>query len=102
LAWQAGPNNIPQKLVEEVLAILVDSADDEALKVAIQLAYFFFFDRKKPRSCDEHLLLRLLSANQFFHRHLETMTEFYWHSVAEAFRTTRLRTAGMSRTSRSP
>ena len=86
LAWQAEPDNIPQMLVEKVLAVLVDSADDEALKVAIQLAYHYFFDRKTPRSCDENLLLRLLSANQFFRQYLETMTGFYWHSVAEGFR----------------
>jgi hypothetical protein len=86
LAWQAGANNIPQTLVEEVLAVLVDSADDEALKVAIQLAYHYFFNRKKPRACDENLLLSLLSANQFFRQYLETMTKFYWHSVAEGFR----------------
>jgi hypothetical protein len=86
LAWQAEPDNIPQVLVEEVLATLVNSADAEALKVAIQLAHFYFFDRKKSKPCDELLLLRLLSADQFFRREPETMTAFYWHSVAEGFR----------------
>jgi hypothetical protein len=86
LAWQAEPDNIPQVLVEEVLATLVDSTDDEALGVAIALAHFYFFDKKSPRSCDETLVFRLLSADRFFRRELETMMEFYWHSVAEGFR----------------
>jgi hypothetical protein len=81
LPWQAEPDNVPQVLVEEVLAALIDSADDEALRVAISLVHFYFFDKKNPRSCDEALILRLLSAGQFFHRDLEPMTEYYWHSV---------------------
>jgi hypothetical protein len=86
LAWQAERDNIPQVLVEEVLAALVNSSDEEALKVAIQLADLYFFDEKLPRSCDEALVLRLLSADQFFRGKEGTRTEFYWHSVAKGFR----------------
>ncbi len=86
LAWQAKADNIPQVLVEEVLTALVNSAEETALTVAIQLAHLYFFDKEKPRSCDEALLFLLLSADQFFCRGLETMTEYYWHAVAEGFR----------------
>jgi hypothetical protein len=85
LAWQAEPDNIPQVLVEEVLATLVNSAKAEALRVAIQLAHMYFFDKKQPRACDETVVFRLLSADQFFCRDLETMTQYYWRVVAKGF-----------------
>ena len=85
LVRQAEPDSIPQVLVERVLAALVDSADDEAFGVAIALAHDYFFDKKNPRSCDEALILHLLSADRFFRQNLETMTGFCWHAVAEGF-----------------
>jgi len=66
LAWQAKTDNILQVLVEEVLGALVHSAEDAALQVAIQLAHFYFFDKETPRACDAILVVRLLSADQFF------------------------------------
>lgn len=64
LAWQAKANNIPRVLVEEVLAALVNSTEDTALTVAIQLAYVYFFDKENPRSCDEALLLEIAKKPQ--------------------------------------
>jgi hypothetical protein len=86
LAWQAKACNLPQVLVEEVLAALVHSAEDMALQVAIQLAHFYFFDKENPRTCDENLVFRLLSADQFVSQELEIMTAYYWHVVADGFR----------------
>jgi hypothetical protein len=85
LAWQAEPDNISQALVEGVLVTLVNSEEDEALMVAIQLAHTYFFDKKKPRACDATVIFRLLRADQFFCRDLETMTQYYWHVVAKGF-----------------
>jgi hypothetical protein len=85
IAWQSQRDNIPQVLVEEVLAALVNSADEEALGVAIQLAGFYFFDPKTPRSCDEAVVLRLLGAGQFFRGETQTRSAFSWHDVAEGF-----------------
>jgi len=85
LAWQSERDNIPQVLVEEVLAALVNSADEEALGVAIQLADFYFFDPKNPRSCDEGVVFRILSADQFFRGKTATRSAFSWHDVAEGF-----------------
>jgi hypothetical protein len=86
LAWQAKTDNISQVLVAEVLGALVHSAEDAALQVAIQLAHFYFFDKENPRACDEILVVRLLSADQFFSRELEIRTAYYWHVVADGFR----------------
>jgi hypothetical protein len=86
LAWQAERDNVPQVSIEQVLAALVNSAEEEALTAAIQLAYFYFFDKKNPRSCDEALVFRLVSADEFFRQELGTMTEPDWHLVAEGFR----------------
>lgn len=72
--------------MEKVFAALVNSADEEALRMAIQLAHLYFFDNKKPRSYDEAPVFRLLSADQFFHREEGTLTVHYWHSVAKGFR----------------
>ena len=85
LAWQAEPDNIPQVLVEEVLATLVNSEEDKALRVAIQLAHRTSLTGRTPGSCDETLVFRLLSADQFFRQDPETMTEYDWHVVAEGF-----------------
>ena len=85
LAWQSERDHIPQVLVEEVLAALVNSADEEALGVAIQLAAFYFFDPKNPRSCDEGVVFRLLSADQFFRGETATRPAYSWHDVAEGF-----------------
>jgi hypothetical protein len=86
LAWQAEHDNIPHGLVEEVFAALVNSAEEEALTMAIQLTHLYFFDMKKPRSCDEALVFRLLSANQFFRPEEGTLKVHYWLSVAQGFR----------------
>jgi hypothetical protein len=86
LAWQAERDDIPRELMEEVLTALVNSVEEEALKVAIELTHSYFFDKKKPRFCDEALAFRLLSADQFFCRETGTMIEFHWHIVAEGFR----------------
>jgi hypothetical protein len=86
LAWQAKAGHIPQVWVEEILAALVHSVEDAALQVAIQLAYVYFFDKENPRTCDENLVFRFLSADQVFGREQETMTAYYWHVVAEGFR----------------
>jgi hypothetical protein len=85
LAWPSERDNIPRVLVEEVLAALVNSADEEALEVAIQLADFYFFDPKNPKSCDEGIVFRLLSADQFFRGETATRSAFSWHDVAEGF-----------------
>lgn len=85
LAWEAEPASIPQAQVEEVLAALVDSPSDDALRVAIELTDYYFFDKKQPRSCDENLLFGLLTADGFFRKNPETMTGYHWRSVAKGF-----------------
>jgi len=86
LAWQAEPDGISQAQIEEVVATLVNSPNDDALKVAIELTDYYFFNKQQPRSCDENLLFRLLTADGFFRRNPETMTGYHWHSVAKGFR----------------
>jgi hypothetical protein len=85
-SWQAERDGIPQALIEEVIAALMNSPNNDALKVAIELTNYYFFDKKQPRSCDENTLFRLLTADGFFRRDSEQMTAHHWHSVAEGFR----------------
>ncbi|MEW6327063.1 MAG: hypothetical protein AB1487_05645 [Thermodesulfobacteriota bacterium] len=86
LAWQAKEDNIPQELVEEVLTVLTTSSDNDALRIAIELTHYYFFNREQPRSCDENLLFRLLTNDKFFDRDYENMTGSHWYVIASGFR----------------
>lgn len=85
IGWNADREEISGELVEDVLRALVTTGDDEALVVAIELAHSYFFDKEKPRSCDERLIFNLLTAEYFFRRDQETMVGYHWHIVAEGF-----------------
>ncbi len=85
LAWQVKEDNIPHEQVEEVLDALTNSDDNDALKIAIELTDFYFFNREQPKFCAENLLFRLLTKDKFFDRKFENMTGHHWHVVARGF-----------------
>lgn len=85
LRWQINHEDIPSDLVEEVLSTLVRSSDENALRVAIEIADSYFLDKEKPRACEETVLFSLLTADIFFCGRMETMVGYHWHSVAKGF-----------------
>lgn len=86
LAWNAPKEGLSVDLVEDVLRALVESNDEQALVVAIELADFYFFSKEEPRSCNEELLFRLIKAPCFFRRDHNTRVGHEWYTVAKGFR----------------
>lgn len=86
ITWQASADGISEELVKEVLSALLDSSTDEALQVAIELTDHYFFAKKQPKSCDEVLLLRLITSKTFFHSNKNNMASYHWCSVVKGFR----------------
>ena len=85
LRWQINHDDIPSDLIEKVLSTLIGSPDENALRVAIEMADSYFFNKEKPMACNETVLFNLLTADVFFHRAIETMVGYHWHSVAKGF-----------------
>jgi hypothetical protein len=86
LAWQTKEDTLPQELIEQVLNVLVNSPDGDAIRIAIELTDYYFFNREQPKSCPENLLFRLLTNDKFFDQNHETMRGYHWHVVARGFR----------------
>lgn len=86
IAWQASADGISEELVKEVLSALLDSPTDEDLQVAIELTDHYFFNRQQPKSCDEVLLLRLITSKTFFRRNRNNMASYHWESIVRGFR----------------
>lgn len=89
LWWTTARDGLSPQLLEEVLRALVARSDRDALTVAIELAAYYFFDKKEPKSCDEQLLFRLLTAQPLFigdSNNREQGAGCDWYSVAKGFR----------------
>lgn len=86
LAWQAESDDIPQERVMEVLKAMIDMLSEDSVQIAIELADYYFFDSNNSRSCDENLLFKLITAEQYFHRNIGSITGHHWASVARGFR----------------
>lgn len=86
LAWQAKEDILPQELIEQALNVLVNSPDGDALRIAIELTDYYFFNREQPKSCPENLLFRLLTNDEFFNQKYQTNTGYHWHIVVRGFR----------------
>ncbi|HVO66300.1 MAG TPA: hypothetical protein VMT12_07455 [Syntrophales bacterium] len=85
LAWQSKEDDIPPELMEEALNVLVISPDAAALRVAIELTDYYFFNREQPKFCDENLLFRLLTKEKFFDRKFKNIKGYHWYVVAKGF-----------------
>lgn len=86
LAWQAASDDIPQEQVTEVLIALIDALSEDAVRIAIELADYYFFDKKNPRTCNEDILFRLITVESYFEHNVDTMTGHHWASVTRNFR----------------
>jgi len=86
LGWEARKAGFSPEVVEEVLKALVSNNDEQSLRVAIELADYYFFDKENPRSCDEEILFQLITAPYFFRRDTNEHYHYAWHRVAQGFR----------------
>ena len=86
LAWEVPRAGFSEEIVEEVLRALVSSKDEQALTAAIELADHYFFHKEQPRSCDEQLLFRLITAPYFFGQHNKVNRPYAWYDVTKGFR----------------
>jgi hypothetical protein len=86
LAWEAPKVGFPPELIEEVFEALVSANNEESLRVAIDLADHYFFAKDQPRSCDEQLLLKLITAPYFFRRDNNEHHHYAWYRVTKGFR----------------
>jgi hypothetical protein len=86
LAREALRVGFSPEMIQEVFEAIVTANDEVSLKVAIDLADDYFFDKDHPRTCDELLLFRLLTAPYFFRRDNSDHHHYAWHDVANGFR----------------
>ena len=86
LAWEAPKAGFPPEMIEEVLEALVSARYEQSLRVAIDLADYYFFNKDNPRSCDEQLLFKLITAPYFFRRGNNDHYHYAWYRVAKGFR----------------
>jgi hypothetical protein len=86
LAWEAPKAAFPPDMVEEVLQALVNTNNEQSLRVAIDLADYYFFNKEDPRSCDEQLLFNLVTAAYFFRRDNNEHHHYAWYRVTKGFR----------------
>ena len=86
LAWEARTVGFTPELMEDVLNALVNANTEHSVRVAIDLADYYFFDKENPRSCNEQLLFTLLSAPFFFFRDNNEHHHYAWYQVAKGFR----------------
>lgn len=70
--------HINQKLIERTLSSLLDSADEKALFVALEIANSFYCDRDVIRELPKTLIFKLLTMSVFFTDRLDTMQSYYW------------------------
>ena len=54
--------------------------------MAIDLAQYYYFDKENPRSCDEQLLFKLITAPNFFRRDRDDHYRYAWFEVAKGVR----------------
>lgn len=86
LGWEAPKARFSPEVVEEVLEALVSDNDEQSLRVAIELADYYFFEKENPRSCGEQVLFQLITAPYFFRRDNNDHYHYAWHRVALGFR----------------
>ena len=86
LAWEAPKAGFPPEIIEEVLDALASVKNEQSLRVAIDLADYYFFNKDNPRSCDEQLLFKLITAPHFFSRDNNEHYHYAWYEVAKGFR----------------
>lgn len=79
-------DEISPSVIEEVVSCLRDSNTQEALAVAIELTSYYFFSKERPKSCDEGLLFRLITADKFFQDNPNQMVGYHWCTVTNGFR----------------
>lgn len=85
--WRASVEGASEGLVNDVVDTLVRVATEDALRVAIELAHDYYFDKQNPISCDEALVWRIItSALLLKEDHTDTMIGYHWRVVTEGFR----------------
>ena len=84
--WEAPKAGFPPQIIEDVLQALVGADNEQSLRVAIDLAHYYFFNKKDPHSCDEHLVFQLITAPSFFRRDHSEHHDYAWYQVTKGFR----------------
>lgn len=86
LAWEAVRVGFPPEVIHEIFEALVTDNTAQSLNIAIELADNYFFDKDHPRTCDELLLFRLITAPHFFRRDNNQHDHYAWFEVVKGFR----------------
>lgn len=86
LGLEAPKTGFSPEVVEEVFEALVSNNDEQSLRVAIELADYYFFDKENPRGCGEQILFQLITAPYFFQRDNNDHYHYAWQRVAQGFR----------------
>ena len=86
LRFEARKAGYSPNLVEDVFEGLVSANNERSLRVAIDLAQYYYFDKENPRSCDEQLLFKLITAPYFFRRDRDDHYRYAWFEVAKGVR----------------
>ena len=86
LGLEARKATFPPDLVEQVLTALLNTGDEQSLRVAIDLAEYYVFDKENPRSCDDGLLFKLVTHSYFFGRDKNEHHHYAWYEVTKGFR----------------
>lgn len=85
LGYPTETKHINPDLVEETLSILLDSKNEDAYFVALEIASSFFLKSKESINLPRDLTYKLLKNPIAFKDKSGTMEDFYWSELAKAF-----------------
>jgi len=63
----------------------VESGEKDGLLIAVDLSCYSFFKPEKPRSCNEDVLFKLITAEVFFGSDKNCVTNYGWLQLAKGF-----------------
>lgn len=76
---------LDQELIEEVLSMLFNKSDEEALLVSLEIGDWFYCDKDADRKMPKDLIFKLLTKSGFFTDRLDTMQGYHWGELAEKY-----------------
>jgi hypothetical protein len=86
LTWEILRLGFSSEVIHEIFEALITDNTAQSLHIAIELAGYYFFDKDHPRTCDELLLFRLITAPHFFRRDNNQHDHYAWFEVVKGFR----------------